>query len=172
MDAEVKEVLDKLSLTVGTVKEAVLEVDKKVEAHLKEPPPLPAPAHSVNSETKSKEETGAAHSKDSANLQELQVKNDDLIKQVGILQSDTHLRRVVQDWMRGLTPEGYVELGQKLGYTDLLAESLPEGDPDAIHESALSDDPNSPRILFSETVPEGEEGWVKSEALGCFVKAE
>lgn len=174
MDAEVKEALDKVEKLANTVKDAVLEVDKKVEAHLKQPPPDPA-AHSPASEGMKREETGAAHSPASAepaNLQELTAEVKRLTDQVGILESETHLRRIVQEWMRGLTPEGYVELGMRLGYTDLLRDAVPEDDLDAAHEMALADIPGGPRIQFSKTLPEGETGWVKSEALGCFVKAE
>lgn len=167
MDAEVKQAVDEVS-------QAIKELKQKFDAHLTEPSPTPSPAgaHLSESAKETLEQKGAHSTESAAQLQEVITERDQLRDRVAVLESETHLRRVVQDWMRGLTAEGYVELGVKLGYTDLLAEALPEGDPDAIHETALSDEPGSPRILFSETLPEGEDGWVKSEVLGCFVKAE
>ncbi len=160
MDNEVKEAL-------ADMRQAILEIDQKVSAHLQE-----AEAHSTDSGGESPPEA-EAHSTssepESADLAEV----EELREQVAILQSETHTRRVIQDWLRGLSPEGYVELGKRLGYDDLLLAEVPElEDPDAVHEVSLGDVPGEPKVLFSQTLPEGEDGWMKSESLGCFVKVE
>lgn len=166
--------MDGMKGAVQAVRDGMIEVSEKLEAHMSESQPAPEAAPLPDSGEKP--EGGAAPLTDSgeseASLPELQTENKTLKDQVAVLQSETHSRRMLQDWLRGLSPEGFIRLGTNLGYGDLLSDAVMGEDPDNLHEVALSDAEGGGKVLFSEVLPEGEDGWMRSETLGCYVKVQ
>ena len=99
---------------------------------------------------------------------ELETKNAELLHQAEVYESPAYFDEIIRRWAHGLTPESFIALGVKLGFQEVLAEEVGQH-PERPGEVQLKD---GPRVMFSETLPEGEEGWSRSESLGCFVKVE
>lgn len=155
LDKEVSELRDSVLDLTSQVKGVAEKLTEKL------PPVTPA-----TEEAGSKEQL--KDSSENTDLQELQAKNAELSEAIDTYRSPAYAEEIIRRWARGITPEDYVVLGLKLGYNGLLAQEAVQ-DPDAYLGEVELEDSGS-KVLFSDSVPEGESGWEKSETLGCFVK--
>lgn len=165
MDREIEQTLAELTGAIKTVGERQVSLEDRIKKV--EEMPLTDSSESTAAE-KEKGTTLTDSSKSTARLQELEAEVAELHHRAEVYESPAYASEMISQWAHGLTFEDYVALGAKLGFQDALAEE--EGqNPDLLEDVNLD---GGPRITFSEAVPEGEAGWMKSEFLGCFVKVE
>lgn len=147
MDEETRKALEELTGVVTAVGERQVSLEDRIKAV---------------------ETPSTDSSEKPARLQELETKNAELLRKAEAYESPAYADEIIRRWARGLTPESYIALGVKLGFQEVLAEEVGEV-TEHLDEVQLAD---GPRVMFSDTLPEGEEGWQRSESLGCFVKVQ
>jgi len=153
MDEETKKALEELTGVVTAVGERQVSLEDRIKV-------VEARPEAVTPLTDSSETT--------ARLQELETENVSLKQESEAYKSPAYADEIIRRWARGLTPESYIALGVKLGFQEVLAEEVGQGE-ELLGEVQLEE---GPRVLFSEQLPLGEKGWEKSETLGCYVKVE